>query len=250
MLCQRLTLSLGLLFAFSPVFASDAESRARELDRAEAAVSGIQEDNLRAMDEATESMTEDPAFRQEAQRLEDLDPAHLGSLDGITGVKPGIDLDALLAGYGRSVPELTASDSDERLLIFISASVPLASLKKLAQQAARAKAPLILRGFIEGNLDATARFMGDILGDGEPRAHALIDPRLFDRFDVKQVPAVVLVPDGACVAGVQACPKATPAHVHVAGDVTLDYALEHIARTHPEARNIAESLHALLRGAL
>lgn len=250
MLCQQLTLSLGLLFVFSPVFASDAENRMRELDRAESAVSSIQEDMSRAVDEAAESMASDPAFMQEAQRLEDLDPAPTGSIDGIDGGNPGIDLDALMAQYGRSAPELTASAPDERLLIFISASVPRASLSKLARQAAHANAPLILRGFIEGDLDATARFMGDILGDEEPRAHALINPRLFDRFEVEQVPAVVLVPDGACVAGVQACPKVTPAHVHIAGDVSLDYALEQIARTHPMARDIAESLHTLLRGAL
>jgi type-F conjugative transfer system pilin assembly protein TrbC len=78
----------------------------------------------------------------------------------------------------------------------------------------------------------------------------MIDPTLFDRFDVKQVPAVVLVPGGACVVGVRACPKVTPAHVHVVGDVTLDYVLDHIARTHPESRTLANSLHARLEGAL
>jgi conjugal transfer pilus assembly protein TrbC len=250
MLCQQLILSLGLLSAISPVFAIEAENRVRDLDRAEAAVSGIQEDTSRAVDKAAESMTRDSTFKQEAQSLKDLDPAHLSSIDLITEANPRIDLDALMARYGRSTPELSTSASDEQLLIFISASVPRESLRKLARQAAYANAPLILRGFIEGNLDATARFMGDILGNEEPRAHALIDPRLFDRFDVKQVPAFVLVPGGACVAGVHACPKATPAYVHIAGDVTLDYVLEHIARTHPDARNIAESLHALLRGAL
>jgi conjugal transfer pilus assembly protein TrbC len=90
--------------------------------------------------------------------------------------------------------------------------------------------------------------MRDVLGDEEPRARAVIDPTLFERFNVKQVPAVVLVPDGACVAGISACPKVTPAHVHVAGDVTLDYALDHIARTHPESRTLANSLHARMEG--
>jgi type-F conjugative transfer system pilin assembly protein TrbC len=77
----------------------------------------------------------------------------------------------------------------------------------------------------------------------------MIDPTLFDRFGVKQVPAVVLVPGGACVADVRACPKVTPAHVHVAGDVTLDYALDYIARSHPESRTLANTLHASLEGA-
>ncbi len=249
MLCQQLTLSLGLLLVVSQGFASDADDRTRDLDKAEAAASSIQNDTSQALGKATESLSSDPAFRKEAQRLQDLNQAPLGTIDGISGTKPGIDLDALMTRYNRSTTELSTTTSGEQLLIFISASVPRESLKKLAQQAARVNVPLILRGVVEGDFPATAKFMRDILGDEEPRARAMIDPALFDRFDVKQVPAVVLVPDGACVAGVRSCPKVTPAHVHIAGDVTLDYALDHIARTHPESRTLANSLHARLEGA-
>ncbi len=249
MLCQQLTLGLSLLLVSSQGFASDADNRTRDLDRAEAAASTIQEDTLRALDKAAESFGSDSAFRKEVQQLQNLNPAPLGSIDGITGTKPGIDLDALMSRYDRSAPELSPTDSDEQLLIFISASVPQESLRNLAQQAARLNAPLILRGVVDGDLPATAKFMRDILGDEEPRARAMIDPTLFDRFGVKQVPAVVMVPGGACVAGARACPKVTPAHVHVAGDVTLDYALDHIARTHPESRTLANSLHERLEGA-
>lgn len=250
MLCQQLTLCLGLLLVVSCGLASDPEDRTRDLDRAEATVSGAREDASQAVNRAAESLGRDPAFRQEAQRLQVLGPASLGPLGGVTETtSPGIDLDALMARYDRLEPEGSPAASDERLLIFISASVPRASLRKLARQAARAKAPLILRGVVGGGLPATARFMGDILGEEEPRAQAMIDPTLFDRFGVKQVPAVVLIPGGACVAGARACPKVTPAHVHVAGDVTLDYALGHIARTHPESRAVAESLQTRLEGA-
>ncbi|MEJ2404149.1 MAG: type-F conjugative transfer system pilin assembly protein TrbC [Candidatus Thiodiazotropha sp.] len=250
MLCQQLTLGLGLLLVFSMGVASDAENRIRDLDRAEAAASTIQEDASRAVDEAIESIGSDAAFQKETRQLQDLDPIPLGSINVITGTKPGIDLDALMTRYGHSAQELSPTASDEQLLIFISASVPRESLRKLAQQAACVNAPLILRGVVDGDLPATAKFMRDILGDEEPRARAMIDPTLFDRFGVKQVPAVVLVPGGACVAGVRACPKGTPAHVHVAGDVTLDYALDHIARTHPESRTLTNSLHARLEGTL
>ncbi len=249
MLCQQLTLGLGLLLVFSQGFASDADNRTRDLDRAEAAASSIQEDASQAVDEAAESIGIDAAFQNETRQLQDLDPAPLGSINDITDTKSGIDLDALLTRYDRSAPDLSATDPDEQLLIFISASVPRESLRKLARQAARLNAPLILRGVVDGDLPATAKFMRDILGDEEPKARAMIDPTLFDRFGVKQVPAVILVPGGACVAGARACPKVTPTHVHIAGDVTLDYALDYIARTHPESRTLANSLHAQLEGA-
>jgi conjugal transfer pilus assembly protein TrbC len=248
MLCQQLTLGLGLLFVVSLGFASDAENRLRDLDNAEAAASRSQEDASQAVDKAVESMSNDSTFRQEARRLQGLNPAPPGSIDGITGTKPGIDLDALITRYDRSGPELSPTASHEQLLIFISASVPRESLRKLTRQAALVNAPLILRGVVNGDLPATAEFMRDILGDEEPRARAMIDPTLFDRFGVKQVPTVVLVPGGACVAGIRACPKVTPPYVHIAGDVTLDYALDHIARTHPESRILAESFHARLEG--
>jgi type-F conjugative transfer system pilin assembly protein TrbC len=246
MLCQQLILGLGLLLAVFQGIASDAENRTRELDSAEAAASTVHEDASRAVNRAAKSAGSDSAFGKEAQRLQNLTPAPLGSIDGVNGTKPGIDLEALMARYGHSTPELSPSASGEQLLIFISASVPRNSLRKLARQAARVDAPLILRGVVDGDLPATAEFMHDILGDGEPRARAMIDPTLFDRFGVKQVPAVVLIPGGACVAGIRACPKVTPAHVHVAGDATLDYILDHIARTHPDSRVIAESFHARL----
>jgi conjugal transfer pilus assembly protein TrbC len=198
------------------------------------------------------------------RQVTSVEPAPLGSIDGIRPTSPDIDLDALMARYGAMRPTPALASDREQLLVFISASVPTDLLRRLAQQATRIGAPLVLRGVVGDDFPATAAFMRDILGepenDGRPPAtsskqgssqrkpRALIDPTLFARFDVRQVPAVVLVPDGACMAGIRACPDATPAHVHVAGDVTLDYALDHIARTHPEAKSVAEALLARLGG--
>ena len=78
-----------------------------------------------------------------------------------------------------------------------------------------------------------------------------IDPEAFTRFAVRQAPTFVLMlgdagndMQGSCRAG---C--ATPSgFVSVAGDVSLDYALETIQRRTPQAAPRAEPLLKRLRG--
>lgn len=296
MLRQQLTLTLAVL-AFSVAVTAEENTRVQAVEKAEAAMSDSRGSSAEATRQAESLMMEGTSVMptdgrlppgmggipsragsaagdsgapggsapvgKEMRQVTSVEPAPLGSIDGIQPTSPDIDLDALMARYGAMRTPALAGDR-ERLLVFISASVPRESLRRLAQQAARIGAPLVLRGVVGDDFPATAAFMRDILGEPENddrppatsskeihsqrKPRALIDPTLFARFDVRQVPAVVLVPDGACVAGIRACPDATPAHVHVAGDVTLDYALDHIARTHPEAKSVADALLARLGG--
>ena len=86
------------------------------------------------------------------------------------------------------------------VLIFTSLSVPAASWRQWARDAARLGAaehagpPLVLRGVGEGGLPGTAKRIGARLGGAE--AGVAIDPRLFRLFGVTRVPAVVVVPGG------------------------------------------------------
>jgi conjugal transfer pilus assembly protein TrbC len=263
MLRQQLTLALVVL-AISVAVTAEENPRVQAVEKAEATMADSRGSSVDATRQAESLMMDGTMVGKEMRQATSVEPAPLGSIDGIRPTSPDIDVDALMARYGsmRLTPAL-AGDR-ERLLVFISASVPRESLRRLAQQAARVGAPLVLRGVVDDDFPATAEFMRDILGEPENddrppatsskeihrqrKPRALIDPTLFARFDVRQVPAVALVPDGACVAGIRACPDATPAHVHVAGDVTLDYALDHIARTHPESSSVANALLARLGG--
>lgn len=240
MLRQQLSLVLALCF-LSPVYAGDAST---ELDRAAAASADHQRDTGSAVNQALQAMEEGTVVQDERARLATVQPAPLGSIDGIQPTAPGVDMDALLARYDELGTVQQAAG--EQLLIFVSSSVPKASLRLLARQAAAVGAPLVLRGVVGESFPATAEFMRDVYGDDEPRARAMIDPTLFNRFEVHQVPAFVLVPSGACVAGVRNCPDNTPVHVHVAGDVTLGYALDFIARTRSDFRSAAANLLARL----
>lgn len=110
----------------------------------------------------------------------------------------------------KTFPLLEAKKS----LIFVSSSMPIESLKRLAYQAKQHDAILVIRGMVNGSMHETARLVDTI-------DHPLeIDPKLFERFGIQQVP-VFIVP-----------------HHHawhtVAGNVELTFALE-------KARHVKEN---------
>lgn len=146
------------------------------------------------------------------------------------------DIEALLANPRLAVPDASPADhNDPRPLIFASFSLPEDSLRALLVEAARTGSPLVLRGLAENSMQRTAARLGELLGtknDREASAESTpslaIDPTLFERFDVDKVPAFVLPRDIIAPCTPEGCP--IPEHLKVAGDVSLAYALEVMAR--------------------
>lgn len=144
-----------------------------------------------------------------------------------------VDLEALARGFaaGTGAPTLPGTD-EPRLIVFISLSMPEATLARLVDQAARARAQLLLRGLSEGSLPRTAARIQQLIGT---RAVAVqIDPRAFDRYAIQRVPSFVLARprahDAACNG--EQCAR-SDGHVVAAGDVSLDFALDHFQRSAP-----------------
>ena len=146
-----------------------------------------------------------------------------------------IDLEALARGYASQADAITQAQglaTGPGLLVFVSLSMPRPTLQRLVGQAARAKASIVLRGFANGSLrDTVAQVQGLI---GARQVAVQIDPLAFDRFAVTRVPTFVLVRDGtrpvACASG--SCAPAD-SFLRTSGDVSLDYALEHMRRSAP-----------------
>ncbi len=114
------------------------------------------------------------------------------------------------------------------VLIFTSLSVPAASWRQWARNAARTGAPLVLRGVGERGLPETAKAIGERLGGAE--AGVAIDPRLFRLFGVTRVPAVVVVPGGVPACRSRGCADdPAPPHDLVTGNIGLIAALEAVA---------------------
>ena len=141
---------------------------------------------------------------------------------------------------GRSTPPLPAEGhagafaestvgraGTAEILIFTSLSVPAASWRQWARDAAEAGAPLVLRGVAEDGLRATVKRIGDRLGGHD--AGVAIDPRLFRLFGVERVPAVVVVPGGVPPCRSRGCADdPAPPHDRIAGNIGLAAALEAI----------------------
>lgn len=161
-----------------------------------------------------------------------------------------IDLEALAKGYEANADRIAAAQgirSGPALLVFVSFSMPQPTLQQLVDQAARAKAALVIRGLVNRSLRDTVARVQHLIGTRQVAFQ--IDPQAFDRFAVTQTPTFVLVRDGAqstpCNAGL--C-YASDAYAATSGDVSLDYALEYIERRAPRFARDAQSFLQKIRG--
>ena len=132
------------------------------------------------------------------------------------------------------------------ILIFTSLSVPAASWRQWAREAARLGAaehagpPLVLRGVGAGGLREMVKRIGERLGGAE--AGVAIDPRLFRLFGVERVPAVVVVPGGVPPCRSRGCADdPAPAHDLVTGNIGLIAALEAVAAEGDAGRGVAKA---------
>src|SRR5262245_13571228 len=143
-----------------------------------------------------------------------------------------IDLEAISKGYDQSVGGSASVGVGPELLVFVSFAMPEATLVRLVEQASRSRATLVLRGLVGGSLKETIGRVQQLIGGRDVAFE--IDPQAFDRFGVKKTPTFVLVGAEAkrtpCGAGV--C-FASDAFASTSGDVSIDYALEYIARSAP-----------------
>ncbi len=133
---------------------------------------------------------------------------------------------------------LAGRPNSGEVIVFLSLSVPSASWRQWADDAARADVPLVLCGVGEGGLPGTAKRIGERLGGAE--AGVAIDPRLFRLFGVTQVPAVVVAPGGVPPCASRGCAEDPPPdHDRIAGNIGLAAALEAVAAEGEAGRHTA-----------
>ena len=139
-----------------------------------------------------------------------------------------------------------------KIYLFISSSVPVSTLRSYAAMIDHARAEqvvMVLRGFVGGmkKIRPTMNFIGEILKKNQDcdftqekcesyQANIQVDPMLFQRFSIDEVPALVFLPDQ----------QTEPMIIH--GDAGLDYLLERINREAKD-KNL-DNLIAALRGGI
>jgi conjugal transfer pilus assembly protein TrbC len=159
-------------------------------------------------------------------------------LPRITPAAPALDIAEIARQHLQLKAQDDAAPPTPSLRIFVSLSMPQASLRLLTAQAERAGATLVLRGLKANSMKQTLDAVQALIG--ERRVSWQIDPEAYTRYSVRYAPTFVLIPSAS--AGDSACGTsctAANAHYRVAGDVSLGYALDTLVRRYPDAQRHA-----------
>jgi conjugal transfer pilus assembly protein TrbC len=158
-----------------------------------------------------------------------------------TPERSNVDLEALARRYEQKA----GARKTDGLMVFVSFTMPNESLKRLIADANRAGGVVVMRGFKDGSIKATALAIQAL---GEASGNVQINPNAFTKYRITAVPAVVLVkPEGSELVDNEGC--ALPdKYVMVAGDVGLSYALEEIERRSAQFQEMAARYGRPLKG--
>lgn len=122
---------------------------------------------------------------------------------------------------GASVANLEEKGRQDRypsLLVFVSFSMPMEALKTLGQQVSKAGGKLVFRGFVNSSFPKTAEKMKELGVD------ALIDPTLFEAYQIKVCPVFVMTEKPISSL------EEKPSFDQLSGHVSLFHALETFAK--------------------
>lgn len=153
-----------------------------------------------------------------------------------------VDIEKLARMYS-DMKTQPASEDAPNLIVFVSLSIPEATLLRIGQQAAKANAVVAVRGFRYGlgkGMDKSMKALQPLIETG---ADVQVHPELFDRYNVKVVPTVVVASDPEPGCTQDACASKS---VAVRGDASLDYILDRVAQRRDPVGQLAKERLKLL----
>jgi conjugal transfer pilus assembly protein TrbC len=96
-------------------------------------------------------------------------------------------------GWTQSSSETNTTFKEQgQILLFVSSSMPAASLTQWFIQAQRVKAVVIIRGLVNNSLLATKAWLKPFIEPIQDQGGIEINPVAFEAFGIAQVPAVVV----------------------------------------------------------
>ncbi len=135
---------------------------------------------------------------------------------------------------------------ESQILVFISSSMPDTTVKNYLDQTGRIGAAVVMRGLINDSFMDTQKYLARVLqaDESSEQPSILIDPTLFSRFKINQVPITVVTEEQIQPCHQNSCP--TPVHHKVAGDVSLSWALGLVSRQ-VGSSGVKEKLRPLIK---
>lgn len=126
------------------------------------------------------------------------------------------------------------------ILIFVSFSMPVTSLKAYLRDAKKVHATVFIRGLVHDSFKATFLAMKNLIDDNNKRG-VLLDPVLFRQLHITRVPTIVVVPNDIDIK------QASVNNVdQLQGDVTLAYALSYLEKNSARTQTVTSPAVATL----
>lgn len=147
----------------------------------------------------------------------------------------GIDLGALVTEFGKTAAE-GPKPRNEKLMVFVSLSMPEKSLIRLSQDMQQAGGVMVLRGLVNNSIKETMPALQEVAKNG---GRLIIDPTLHRDYEVDSVPTFIVSSGVIPPCEDRACERTLPVHDRVKGDISLDAALETIIEGKGTARDVA-----------
>jgi conjugal transfer pilus assembly protein TrbC len=153
-----------------------------------------------------------------------------------------VDIEALARQFDRQGNRRAAAqNTSPHLLAFVSFSIPLVTLQRMAADAEHTHTTFVLRGMIHQDMQETMKAVKAVIG--KRKVGWFIDPDAFTRFDVTAVPSYVLFKRDAVTrnCGGTQC-FADGDFAKVSGDVSIGYALDQIESQLPLYRDVVAAV--------
>jgi type-F conjugative transfer system pilin assembly protein TrbC len=135
-----------------------------------------------------------------------------------------LDINKTIADYNAMLKNAKLQLGDNRLLIFISSSLPKQTIINLMQQSSPLGAVFVVRGLINNSYVKTYSYFYKLKGDNT--VGIMLNPTLFKAMDIQLVPTFALYNSSQDLLKT-AC-NTNPQYTKVAGEVTVHYALEQL----------------------
>lgn len=158
------------------------------------------------------------------------------SKQALAQYKTPLDINQTITDYNALAKNAKTKLGDNRLLIFISSSIPKKTITNLMSQASAIGAVFVVRGLINGSYVNTYKYFYGLKGDNT--VGIMINPTLFGALKVETVPTFALYQSDQDLMHT-AC-NVAPKYTKVSGEVSVHYALEQLNRsTNSELAQIA-----------
>lgn len=141
--------------------------------------------------------------------------------------------------------DTATNPSHSKIMIFISDSMPRASLEQWFAQAQQFGVPIILRGLIDDSLLATKQWIKPLIEHANGKGGVQINPIAFQTYGVHQVPAVVITDEATECQSNQSCMPFVFDVVY--GNVSFTTALKIIAEKGEVGNSAAKQLFAKMQ---